>query len=166
MVTFWNSLLLNKHKLSSTFYSLMLKLYDSNQMNFKWITYIKSILDDIGLSFIWNDQTPIHKDIIKSLVKQKLLDQFIQHWFSQLSYSSRGEFYSSFKKEFKLESYLLRLTKCDRIIMSKFRCSNISFLLRLEGGQKSRFKIDYVIYVIHICLETNTNIYLYAHILS
>jgi hypothetical protein len=43
-----------------------------------FIKYIKSIFDEIGLSFIWNDQIHIKKDLVKSIVKQKLFDQFIQ----------------------------------------------------------------------------------------
>jgi hypothetical protein len=45
--------------------------------NPKWIKYIKSIFDEIGLSFIWNDQIHIKKDLLKSIVKQKLFGQFI-----------------------------------------------------------------------------------------
>jgi hypothetical protein len=79
----------------------------------KWIKYIKSIFDEIGLSFIWNDQIHIKKDLLKSIVKQKLFGQFIQTWFSQMNNSTRAEFYGSFKNEFKLEPYLLRLNKSE-----------------------------------------------------
>lgn len=127
MVTFWNNLLLNRSKLGSILYSLMFKIQENNQSNFRWMTYIKSIFDETGLSFVWNDQLPMNKELIKSVVKQKLVDQFIQHWFSQLGLSSRGEFYALFKNEFKLEPYLLRLNKSDRIHMSKLRCSNLRF---------------------------------------
>jgi hypothetical protein len=51
---------------------LMLKIHESSQADFKWIKYIKSIFDEIGLSFIWNDQIHIKKDLLKSIVKQKL----------------------------------------------------------------------------------------------
>ena len=69
---------------------------------------MKSILDDCGLSFIWNDQIPINRLLSKSIVRQKLNDQFIQNWFSQINNTSKGEFYSLFKEEFQLESYLLK----------------------------------------------------------
>ena len=37
-----------------------------SQADFKWIKYIKSIFDEIGLSFIWNDQIYVHikKDLL------------------------------------------------------------------------------------------------------
>ena len=46
--------------------------------------YIKSIFDEIGLSFIWNDQIHIKKDLLKAIVKQKLFDQFQQNWWSAI----------------------------------------------------------------------------------
>ena len=55
MVMFWNSLIDNSGKLWSILYKLMLKIHESSQEDFKWIKYIKSIIDEIGLSFIWND---------------------------------------------------------------------------------------------------------------
>jgi hypothetical protein len=70
----------------------------------KWIKYIKSIFDEIRLSFIWNDQIHIKKDLLKSIVKQKLFGQFIQTWFSQMNNSTRAEFYGP---------YHLRLNKSE-----------------------------------------------------
>jgi hypothetical protein len=49
-------------------------------------------------------------NVLKSVLKQKLLDQYIQHWFQQINSSSRGEFYGIFKTEFKLEPYLINVT--------------------------------------------------------
>ena len=127
MVNYWNSLLDSNNKLSNILYKLIFKLHENNQIDFKWINYVKTIFDDIGLSFMWNDQIYVKKEILKFIVKQKLVDQYIQHWFSQIHNSSRGEFYGSFKNEFMLEPYLLRLNKSERVFMSKFRCSNIKF---------------------------------------
>jgi hypothetical protein len=112
------------NKLSHIIYKLMLKIYKTRPLKIKWISYMKSILDDCGLSFIWNDQIPINRLLSKSIVRQKLNDQFIQNWFSQINNTSKGEFYSLFKEEFQLESYLLKLNTCDRIQISKLRCSN------------------------------------------
>ena len=70
-------------------YKLMLKIHETRPLKFKWISYTKSILDDCGLSFIWNDQVPINRLLLKSIVRQKLNDQFIQNWFSQINNTSR-----------------------------------------------------------------------------
>lgn len=133
MATFWNKMLCNNNKLSSIMYRLMFKLHQSNPIHFKWITYVKSIFDECGLSFIWNDQIHMNRNVLKSVLKQKLLDQYIQHWFQQINSSSRGEFYGIFKTEFKLEPYLIRLHPSDRIYMCKLRCSNLK--LPIETGR-------------------------------
>ena len=111
LVLFWNSMLFNNQKLSSIMYKLMLRLHENNPKRFKWISYTKSIMDDCGLSFMWNDQVPIDKFLLKTTIRQKLSDQFIQHCFSQINNASRGEFYSLFKNEFQLKSYLIKLTQ-------------------------------------------------------
>ena len=120
-------MLFNNQKLSSIMYKLMLRFHVTNPTKFKWISYTKSIMNDCGLSFMWNDQVSIDKYLLKTTIRQKLNDQFIQHWFSQINNTSRGEFYSLFKNEFQLESYLLKLTQGERINITKFRCSNIKF---------------------------------------
>lgn len=109
MVLFWNSLLLENNKLSSIMYKLMLKSHFQYPTKFKWITYVKSIFDENGISFIWQDQLPLDKLGLKNIISQQLNDQCIQHWFSQMNNSSRGAFYSKYKQEFRLETYLVKL---------------------------------------------------------
>ena len=127
LVLFWNSMLFNNQKLSSIMYKLMLRLHENNPTKLKRISYTKSIMDECSLSFMWNDQVTIDTFLLKTTIRQKLSDQFIQHWFSQINNTSRGQFYSLFKNEFQLESYLLKSTQGERINIAKFRCSNIKF---------------------------------------
>jgi hypothetical protein len=105
MATFSNKMLCNNNKLSSIMYRLMFKLHQSNPIHFKWITYVKSIVDECGLSFIWNDQIHMNRNALKYVLKQK----------------------------FKLEPYLIRLHPSDRIDMCKLRCSNLK--LPIETGR-------------------------------
>lgn len=140
MLMYWNSLLTNSSKLSSIMYNLMLKLYNSNPTKFRWISFIKSTLDHCGLSFIWHDQIPFDKTLLKSTVKQKLVDQFIQNWFSLVNNSSRGKFYSIFKNEFCLESYLIKLNQNNRLYISKLRCCNIKF--PIETGRWTGIPVE------------------------
>jgi hypothetical protein len=61
---------------------------------------------------------------IKSVIKERLRDQFIQKWISDLDYSAR-EFYKVVKKDFIFEEYLIRLSKQDRVYITKLRTSNL-----------------------------------------
>jgi hypothetical protein len=54
------------------------------------VHHIKSIFDHVGLSYVWNQQNPIHLVELKRTVKQKLTDQFIQKWYNLIATSSRG----------------------------------------------------------------------------
>ena len=135
MILFWNSLLKNTNKLSSILYKMMLTLHATQPVKFKWISYTKFILDEIGLSYIQTNQIPLNRSFLKSLIKQKLNDNFIQNRFSQINNTSRGEFYSIFKSEFQLESYLLKLNATERLPITKLRCSNFRF--PIETGRWS-----------------------------
>jgi hypothetical protein len=89
----------SENKLSGKLYQLLPTLHSSGSNNFKWINYVKSILDDTGFSntCIWNSQQNINLNFLKPTVKQRLQDQFIQKWFSHIDNASREELYSHFK---------------------------------------------------------------------
>ena len=91
------------------------------------MNYIKSIFDETGFSNIWDGQKYINPEFLKVTINQRLQDQYIQKWFSDINNSSRGEYYSKFKTEFKLENYLLRLNAVYRNYIYKLRTSNIKF---------------------------------------
>ena len=46
MVCFWHRIASNENKLSGKLYKLLLHLSEHDNFNFKWVSYIKSILDD------------------------------------------------------------------------------------------------------------------------
>ena len=147
MINFWKKLLENPNKLSGILYKLLFNLHGTHNFNFKWIDCIKSIFDNIGLSYIWNGQYILHKDDVKGYIKQKLLDAFYQNWYSDMGNSTRGELYSCLKSKFGLEKYLLNLKKSDRFIISKLRCSNIKF--PVETGKWVGLSFEHR--VCHLC---------------
>lgn len=126
MLTYWNNLL-SSDKLSSKFASLLFKLKAKDMQKDKWINFIKSTFDEIGLSFIFSDQLHVSTEWLKINAKQILCDQFVQKWNAELANTSRGLFYLSFKKEFIVEPYLLRLNLYQRSFITKLRLSNVKF---------------------------------------
>ena len=133
MACFWNKLIQNTSKLSGIMYKVMLYLSNTKNFEFTWINYVKSIFDNAGLSYLWLQQMYIEPEYLKHILKLNLRDIFIQNWFSQIENSSRGEFYGIFKREFKLESYLLNLSPYEREVLTKFRCCNLK--LPIETGR-------------------------------
>ena len=130
---FDNKLIQNTSKLSGIMYKVMLYLSNTKNFEFTWINYVKSIFDNAGLSYIWLQQMHIEPEYLKHILKLNLRDIFIQNWFSQIENSSRGEFYGIFKREFKLESYLLNLSPYEREVLNKLRCCNLK--LPIETGR-------------------------------
>ena len=130
MVSFWIKLLQNESKLSSILYRLMLSLSKKTKYTFKWIKYVESIFNDIGMGYIFQNQIGYCNS---GLIKQILSDQFVQKWVGDIENSSRGLFYSSFKTNFCLEKYLLRLGESNRLWLTKLRTSNLR--LPIETGR-------------------------------
>jgi hypothetical protein len=72
------------------------------------MNYVESILNRAGLGYIFINQVGYCD---KTNLSQILTDQFVSSWYNDIENSSRGQFYGSFKKDFGLENYLVRLNE-------------------------------------------------------
>ena len=102
------------------------------------VTNKKNALDELGLSNIWADQTTItnqtDQTFIYNTIKQRLLDNFKQSWYSEINNSPRLMSYCRFKNTFELEPYLDFITnKKYRTSLTRFRLS--SHKLEIERGR-------------------------------
>ena len=99
-----------------------------------WANKIKVALDNLGLNYIWqvNDKAISYLPVIK----QRLYDQYIQHWNASIQTMHKLEYYSRYKNTFNYESYLDTLDRDSlRISLSQFRlCSH---KLEIEFGRFS-----------------------------
>jgi hypothetical protein len=118
MLTFWNKLI-SSNKLSSKIARLLYILNINGTQGFKWIAFVKSTIDEIGLDFMYSVQQYASADWLKTYAKQILRDPFIQKWNSVLSNTSKGQLYLSFKSHFIIEPYLLRLKPIHRMFITK-----------------------------------------------
>jgi hypothetical protein len=48
---------------------VMYMISQRENVNFKWINHIKSIFDNVGLSYVWNQHNPIQLVELKLTVK-------------------------------------------------------------------------------------------------
>jgi hypothetical protein len=83
IVNFWNRLISNEKKLSCILYKILFNLSIIDNVQFKWIHFIKSIFERTGLNYLWHQQQPVHSVQLKFIVKQNLTDQYIQNWFNE-----------------------------------------------------------------------------------
>ena len=105
---------------------------NANYNSKNWAYQIKSILQQHGLEYIWNQQTEL--EIPFNTIKQRILDMYNQKWYSDINNSSRLNSYSLYKHEFIFEKYLNVITEPKyKIAMSRFRTSSRE--LRIETGR-------------------------------
>ena len=82
MLCFWYELVVphTHNKLSSLVYSMLYKMHIHGPTKNKYLDYIKSMLIDIGLPYLWNDHSRLNftLSVFKSLVKKQLQGLFVQ----------------------------------------------------------------------------------------
>ena len=108
MLGFWYGLCNTSHsespKISNLMFQLCSKLYYLCDYKLLWLMKVHSLLDSLGLSYIWSNQ--VHTiESFKRIVKQRLRDQFIQEWQSRVAENSVCCNYRLFKKKFCFEEY-------------------------------------------------------------
>ncbi len=90
----------------------------------KWLSFVKSILETCGFGDIWYSHQFPNVFYLGEIVKQRLQDQFIQFWRSEIWNSSKCTTYRCFKTDFEFENYLRFLPPALRIEFCRYRCSN------------------------------------------
>ena len=127
ILAFWYKLMIEMQngvsKLSCTMLKLQLRLLESGEHIFPWLNHVKTLLDNLGLTYLWNRQS-VSLNAFKKLIKQRLKDQYIQMWSDDVNNNNVCFNYRMYKKDFKFESYLINLDNPMKDYMMKFRFSN------------------------------------------
>ena len=127
MLAFWYKLMIELQngvsKLSCTMLKLQLHLLEKGEHVFPWLDNIKTLLNNLGLTYLWNRQT-VSINVFKKIIKQRLKDQYIQTWSNDVNNNSICYNYRMYKDGFKFENYLISLDNPLRDSMMKFRFSN------------------------------------------
>lgn len=100
--------------------------------NKNWAYSIRETLASHGLMYIWENQ--FDTEIPLNIIKQRLIDTYLQKWYTEINNSNRLQTYCIFKHSFELENYLdiIRENKY-RVTLSRFRTS--SHNLNIETGR-------------------------------
>lgn len=149
MIKFWVSIVQAKQsKISSQIYRYMIQ----QNINNKWITHIKTILNHTGFYNLWINQTTITGKSTHKFIKHRLIDQFKQEWHAKLGNSSKGTTYLSFKDNIDFETYLTILPQSLRLSMFHYRTGN--HRLPIETG---RWRQSFVPHESRKCTLCTTN---------
>ena len=120
-------------KLSTIMYHLSYHTYMTKNLPLKWIKFTENIFHECGFSYIWDGQNFPHEDWLKAVIKRRLMDQFIQNWFSKIIDSPKAINYRIFKTKFEFEEYLNVLEYKNAVLLCRFRTCNTK--LPIETGR-------------------------------
>lgn len=96
-----------------------------NAFECKWICFIKNTLDNLGLSYIFEQQARgINYAWFKHSIKNKIHDIYEQDWRQSIFENELCRNYRIFKTNFKFEEYLICLPPFMAAIMLTFRAGN------------------------------------------
>jgi hypothetical protein len=123
----------------------------SNVVNFLKKTLSHSNCEPVDLEKIITDtKINVIIDIIQN--------NYISEWKQQINNSSKLSFYSRFKKNYKLEDYILNIIKDPskrRIFTQNFESVIINYWSNMIGTNKYHVKKDFVDTVTVVQLKTN-----------
>ena len=124
IISYWARLVTGKDsKIAYILYSFVKLKFAEDSLTLPWLKCVKSILDECGLSYVFNS-TDINPIWLKLVVKKTLRDQFIQQWQTTIFESHKCSNYRMFKCIFTQEAYLSILDHKFYWILSKFRTRN------------------------------------------
>ena len=115
--------------LASTMLYVLHKSHAHGRVNSKYLRYIRNSLTDIGLPYLYNNNTPLITTVtaVTSRIKRAISDLYIQDWSATVNASHKAAFYRSIKSNIEFEPYLDMLPKSKRIALTRFRLSNHHF---------------------------------------
>ncbi len=125
IMNYWWSLLVGKNtKLSYVMYRCLLHLYESGVYLSLWLTFIRNVCIECGLSGVWMSQTTENLKWFKLAVEQRLQDLWITTWYRNITMKQICSSYRIFKVVYGIEDYLVKLSKMNRIYITKMRAGN------------------------------------------
>ena len=91
-----------------------------------WLKHVKSILDEFGLSFIWDTQYFVNDTWLYTIVKQNLVDQFKQKWHTYVQESPKAINYRNcmYEENCEFEYYFKNLDDRNIITLCTLRTEN------------------------------------------
>ena len=84
LIKFWHKLKVDtEDKLSSSMLKTLSECSDFNIFQSDWLSKVKKILDDCGLSFVWLNPKSVSTEWLYKKIMSSLKDMFIQSWRQQ-----------------------------------------------------------------------------------
>ena len=132
ILKYWYKILAFQNSLLYKVYGQQVNDIARGSFENNWAFQIKSLLDELGFIYIWNEQAITKVQL--EMVIQCVYDQYFQNWYGSVHASSKLEVVKCTNKVFHFEKYL-KCIKADsrRISLARLRCS--AHKLAIEEGR-------------------------------
>ena len=132
IVKYWCKILSDLFTLLNKEYKQQANYVDNNGNMKSWSANVKSLLNDLGFSYLWNNQ--VISQLQLNMVIQRIYDHFYQTFNASTNLSSNMETFKEISKLFKLEKYITSVdVEKHRIALSRFRWT--AHRLMVEEGR-------------------------------
>ena len=144
MINFWISIITGKQsKYSYIIYRMCISLHKDGLLECKWINYIKNIINEVGMSFVFNDHLNLEENWLQKVflpkIKSTLKDQMLQKWVGKLSEENNEEtyfYYKEFTTNYCFKNYFKILPADLWIPFCKFRTGNHRLPIEFYSWEK------------------------------
>ena len=131
MLRYWCVLLNSENCIVKELYNQM---YIKCNTSVNWASQIKSLLDSIGMSYIWYNQNVNNMNSFICEASCKIKDIFKQNITLLIERSTKCQFYKHLTDTFCLQNYLTKFFTCKvKTATCKIRCS--AHKLSIEQGR-------------------------------
>ena len=137
MIKYWLRIVQTDNILLKTIYNR--SLLDTNRGPPNWVTNIKRILDEYGMTCVFNDYRLIDAAMFLREFKMRVIDSFKTEWFSSINKSTVLDMYCHFKSTICYENYLDIIPRHLRFYFTRLRAS--IFPLRIQIGRYGRNRV-------------------------
>ena len=113
-----------REKLANVSYQCLFHLDAAHLYTSPWLKEVKCTLNNFGLSDVWLQQEVFNPVWLRKTIEQRLRDQWITQWYSNISLKSVYMTHVTFKNCYGMEEYLTKLRTKLRIVLGKLRTNN------------------------------------------
>ena len=100
--------------------------------NSSWAYQVNFLLNNLGFNFLWNNSNVTNIQIDRAI--ERIIDQHLQSWYSQVDASPKLETYKTFKSSYEVEKYICSVSNVNhRKALARLRCS--AHKLAIEEGR-------------------------------
>ena len=150
IIKYWFRIIKNPDSLTYKCFMNAIDVNGNVRNNSSWAYQVKSLLNNLGFSYLWNNSNVINIQIER--VIERIIDQLLQSWYSQVDASPKLGTYKMLKSSYEVEKYICSVSNANhRKALTRLRCS--AHKLAIEEGRFRNIDRN-----LRLCVHCNMNV--------